>query len=957
MPASRSKVCEEDLISELAKIGAGAARRRFLGCHPRLVRRETVGKLAPMVAARSRVDTQQALHLAEAALLIARRLRCKEDLALALRAKGNALHASGENRAAAEHHDRACKLFESLELWKEAARTLSSSIQPLNLIGEYDRAFAAAERAREIFARLGEPARVAGVDNNLGNVLHRQDRFEEAMACYERAYAVLSKHKQWEHVAITLHNMAMCLISLNDFPRSLDCYQKARELCVRYHMPLLRRQADYNIAYLYYLRGEYSRSIEMLLATRRLCERTGDDYHQALCHLDLSEIYLELNLVEEAREMAREAFLGFKKLGMAYEAAKALANEAIAWGQQRKAAAALECLARARVMFARERNLVWPRLLDLYQAVLLHRMGSCSDARALCSEAAEYFDGSVLTGKAALSRLLLARLALEAGDTDAAQKETQRAAAKLSHLEAPVLAYESHLLFGKIAQKRGRAAVAHTAYREAQEALEALRTGLRNEELKISFAKNRTQAYEGIVDLYFDSQDGEVSADEAFCSIEAAKSRAMLEMISQSGRYAPLAEVTRDEQARTIRSLREELNWYYHRIELEQLRPEEASRKRLEQLQERARLREKEFARALRELPSREREREFAEARSDWSLAAIQTALPAGTALVEYYSAGDRLVCAVVTRDGLELRAVTRLARVAPLLHLLRFQLSKFRLGEAYAKQFGEALLGATLGHLEELHAELVGPLPSLDRYQHLVFVPHGPLHYLPFHALFNGSEYLCDRHTVSYAPSAALFLVCQQKAPRANASSLVLGIPDERAPHILGEVQSVAALLPGARTLLGKQASAEVLRKHGPGSAVLHIATHGVYRQDNPMFSGIKLGDGYLSLFDLYQTRLGADLVTLSGCATGMNFVAEGDELLGLERGLFRAGAASLLLSLWDVHDHRTAELMQAFYRSYAVSGDAAASLGEAMRQLRDRCPHPYFWAPFVLAGKVAAR
>ena len=957
MPAPRSKVCEEDLILELAQIGGGAARRRFLGCHPRLVCRETVGKLAPMVAARARVDARQALHLAEAALLIARRLRRKEDLALALRAKGNALHASGENRAAAEHHNRACKLFESLELWKEAARTLSSSIQPLNLTGKYDRAFAAAERAREIFLRLGEPARVAGVDNNLGNILHRQDRFEEAMACYERAYAVLSKHGRWEHVAITLHNMAMCLISLNDFPRSLDCYKKARELCVRYHMPLLRRQADYNIAYLYYLRGEYSRAIEMLLATRRLCRRTGDDYHQALCHLDLSEIYLELNLAEEAREMAREAFLGFEKLGMAYEAAKGLANEAIAWGQQRKAAAALECLARARGMFARERNLVWPRLLDLYQAVLLHRMGRCSDARALCAEAAEYFDNSVLTGKAALSRLLLARFALEAGDTDAAQKETQRATAKLSHLEAPVLAYESHLLLGKIAQKRGRVAVAHTAYREAQEVLEALRTGLRNEELKISFAKNRTQAYEGIVDLYFEAQGGEVSAGEAFSSIEAAKSRAMLEMISQSGRCAPLAEVARDEQARTIRSLREELNWYYHRIELEQLRSEEASRKRIEQLQERARVREKEFARAVRELPSREHEREFSETRSDWPLAAIQTALPAGTALVEYYSAGDRLVCAVVTRDGLELRAVTRLSRVAPLLQLLRFQLSKFRLGEAYAKQFEEALLGATLGHLEELHAELVGRIPSVERYRHLVFVPHGPLHYLPFHALFNGSEYLCDRHTVSYAPSAALFLLCQQKAPRGNLTSLVLGIPDQRAPHILGEVQSVAALLPEARTFVGKQASGEVLRKYGPGSGVLHIATHGVYRQDNPMFSGIKLGDGYLSLFDLYQTRLGADLVTLSGCATGMNFVAAGDELLGLERGLFRAGAASLLLSLWDVHDHSTAELMQAFYRSYAVSGDAAASLGEAMRQLRGRYPHPYFWAPFVLAGKVAAR
>ena len=120
-------------------------------------------------------------------------------------------------------------------------------------------------------------------------------------------------------------------------------------------------------------------------------------------------------------------------------------------------------------------------------------------------------------------------------------------------------------------------------------------------------------------------------------------------------------------------------------------------------------------------------------------------------------------------------------------------------------------------------------------------------------------------------------------------------------------------------------------------------------------MFSGIRLGDGYLNLYDLYQMRLDARLVTLSGCATGMNSVSDGDELLGLQRGLFCAGASSLLLSLWDVHDSSTAELMQEFYRGYITSGDMAGSLRAAMHALREQNPHPYFWAPFVLTGKVA--
>jgi CHAT domain-containing protein len=116
-------------------------------------------------------------------------------------------------------------------------------------------------------------------------------------------------------------------------------------------------------------------------------------------------------------------------------------------------------------------------------------------------------------------------------------------------------------------------------------------------------------------------------------------------------------------------------------------------------------------------------------------------------------------------------------------------------------------------------------------------------------------------------------------------------------------------------------------------------------------------MGDGYLNLYDLYQMRLGATLVTLSGCATGMNFVADGDELLGLQRGLFCAGASSLLLSLWDVHDRSTAELMQEFYKGYIASGDMAESLRGAMRKLREQSVHPYFWAPFVLVGKVTEK
>jgi CHAT domain-containing protein len=83
---------------------------------------------------------------------------------------------------------------------------------------------------------------------------------------------------------------------------------------------------------------------------------------------------------------------------------------------------------------------------------------------------------------------------------------------------------------------------------------------------------------------------------------------------------------------------------------------------------------------------------------------------------------------------------------------------------------------------------------------------------------------------------------------------------------------------------------------------------------------------------------------------------VAAGDELLGLARGLFRAGAASLLLTLWEVPDQSAAEFMKPFYDRALAAPNRASALREAVLEVRERFPHPLDWAPFVLVGKVLA-
>ena len=93
--------------------------------------------------------------------------------------------------------------------------------------------------------------------------------------------------------------------------------------------------------------------------------------------------------------------------------------------------------------------------------------------------------------------------------------------------------------------------------------------------------------------------------------------------------------------------------------------------------------------------------------------------------------------------------------------------------------------------------------------------------------------------------------------------------------PFIKEEIQAVASVLPEPRVLLGEAATEDALREFGKRSRLIHIASHGFFRQDNPMFSSIKLADSYLTLYDLYHMDLPADLLALSGCVTGLNAVA----------------------------------------------------------------------------------
>jgi CHAT domain-containing protein len=288
-------------------------------------------------------------------------------------------------------------------------------------------------------------------------------------------------------------------------------------------------------------------------------------------------------------------------------------------------------------------------------------------------------------------------------------------------------------------------------------------------------------------------------------------------------------------------------------------------------------------------------------------------------------------------------------------LRLFRFQMSKVRLGPAYLESFSDLWYRVTRNHLQSLYNQLLLPIEHLLECRHLIIAPHGVLHHLPFHALLCGDRYLMDDYTISYAPSASIFGLCSDRKPSGTEESLVLGIPDSHTPEIADEVAGIAEILPKARLFIGEKATVNTLRTYAGKSRFIHLATHGLFRSDNPLFSSIQLGNSRVSLLDLYDFQIPADLVTLSGCSTGMNEVVCGDELIGLVRGLLYAGARSLLVSLWEVNDKSTAHFMKSFYANMVRGGDKASAMQVAMRETREKFPHPYHWAPFVMVGKYA--
>jgi len=841
--------------------------------------------------------------------------------------------------------DEAQSGFVKLHQPHVAAQTQVSKVIALAMLGLYDEAITCALRAREVFIEYDDLLAAGKIEHNIGNLYFRRDQYREAEKFHTSArerFIAVNNEKQ----LATINNcLANTYAVLHKFSTAAELYEEASKQAERAGVPVTQAEIEGNIGNFALMRGRYDEALDYLERSRRRYELLGMPHQSAIAEIEIADAYLELNLVPEAWEIYSVVTETFAKLGLRAEEARAFASQGRAERLLGHDEGALLSFQRARELYQAEGNRVGEALVLVSEAQLHHDHGDDLLANSLASDAEGVLSSSGGWHQILLARWLCADIARTTGQIEKAGELFADGVHDAIREGQPQITERCYTGLGLVSIAKGDPQTAEECFRKAIAVTEELRAPLPGEEFKTAFFANKLVPYHELLRICLAA--GEKRLAEALTLVESARSRTLVD--SLGGAHEPPAEAGDEFESTLLRQiavLREELNYLYKEVNQPLY-----NEKRQREVQNELRERERKILEITRQFQHR---RSTTSLQTQWfDVNLLQQRLGEDDALVEYTVLDDELLALVITRDEISVhRELASIGEINERLQSLRFQIETLRYGARSIRKHLPSLTQKIKTHLNALYQILFAPLEHVRRCRKLVIVPHGGLHYLPFHALYDGDHYLVERCEVSYAPSANTFLHCLERAADRLDRALLLGVSDERAPRIQDEIRSLSHVFEHSTTLVEEAATAEALRRHSSSVDVVHLACHGQFRSDNPLFSALRLADGWFTVRDTYGLKLNNALVTLSACETGANVVAPGDELIGLARGFFSAGARSVLLSLWMVDDETTNQLMADFYRDVQGGGSLAASIRAAQLKMLKQMPHPFFWSPFVLVG-----
>lgn len=970
LPATLEKGLEnqqadpQTLVEKLRAIPSPVAQRQLLAEQVPLLDREGRDRLAEALKKQADELRRADIHRCSQ---IARLIGDLADLtadplhrALGLLALANACSIGfGEYKKAVDLYAEAAAIYGEHGCLAEQAQSQIGKIYALANLGRYDEALQDGAWASQVLREQGEWFVLARLTLNLGIVHGRLGQDAEALALFDRArdlHRDLGPEADPYWLRIVELNRAVVLRNLGRFQDSIQANQAALEMYRRLGQAVAAARAQQNLAVTYFVMGRYNEALALLDEAREIFLADGRRRHAMLVELFISDCLLQLRRFPGVLEKCSQVRALFSELGTVFEVGQAILNEASAYVGMERYDDALTSLAEARRLFEQEGNHVAVADTDLQVAAVLLCQGQPEQGLTRARACAAVFHTYDLPIKRARAYLVAARAAV-ALDRHEQARELVNDVLSIGELHnLPALTYQSHHLRGMLAVREGQCHQGLVAYERAIQELERL-CGRLMVEFRVDFIEDKERLYEDVVLLCLDLNRPSLGLQYA----ERAKSRALLELLAHR---LDLSIRARSESDRPLVDelvrLRAERDRHYRRWE---------SGEGFGQRGETAQFLGERHATELQVLALEKRitdlwhkllirNADYARDAAVWQvrIEPIQPYLDPDTLLLEYFIAHGKLVVFLVTVDAVQARVLS--GELAQIQHLLQLLWLNLRAVPRSPSGLVRHLTTNAHGILQKLYLLLMAPLAAeLAPYQRLIIVPHGPLHYLPFQTLHDGRAHLLERHEVCYLPGASFLRYCREAQP-ADDGLLAVGHSYEgRLFHAVREAQAVAHLWQG-QAVIEDAATLAQIRKQAPRSRILHLATHGDFRPDNPLFSGLALADGWLTTLDIFTLRLRASLVTLSACQTGRSVVGGGDELLGLMRAFLSAGAASLVSTLWAVEDRSTAQLMHTFYQKLAQGWTKGSALRQAQLQFihgqpeAEKYRHPYFWGPFFLVG-----
>jgi CHAT domain-containing protein len=483
----------------------------------------------------------------------------------------------------------------------------------------------------------------------------------------------------------------------------------------------------------------------------------------------------------------------------------------------------------------------------------------------------------------------------------------------------------------RIALKDGKPDDAITFMKRALEVIEQQRASINTDVGKIGFVGDKQDVYQLLVATFFDK--GKIV--EAFEYVERAKARALVDLLANRQKFA-----YKDGSPEKTAAMLAELAFLEAKSR-SYVADDSKDGKSTSTRSVMVKVRE-DLTNAAPQLAS-------LVTVTSTKTADIQKLLKPDETLLEYYAQGDDLFAFVMTKESIN---AVKLSGKG-----LTDTISNLRQAAQNPKSTDYKVIS------QKLYDRIIAPVPSVTSKTNLIIVPHGAMHYLPFNMLSSSKDDLIDRVNIRILPSASVmtFLASRQKS--LSNKVLIIGNPNLGDPKMNlegaeAEAKAIQEIWPNSVLLLRKEATKGIVMKTGNQFRIIHFAAHGIFNVDQPLNSALLLSpdhgnDGKLTVGELYEMTLNAELITLSACETGIGKISNGDDVVGLTRGFLYAGAASIVASLWPVPDTETMFLMNNFYANLKDEMGPHA-LRKAQLAAKKKYPHPYYWSAFQWTGSA---